>query len=616
MATNWSNILSNANSLGDIFAILQKVLAALDIKADITTIQETIEEVAGIKIDVDATLSELNTSIDGLVQEGGFAVPFKTEADILSSKPTVLKMAAKALDTNKVWLWERTSAEGVLPVTGTWIDTGLSELDQAKQYADIVSKKVAEEKVNEIASQNKTTLLSDWEDRLGNKYAYFTDDSRLFLTGLDLSVQEEIQQLAAATNNILTEEEDDLFHYRDSENKLVEKTAADGGKYLVGLDGSIQEILSGLGKENKPFTCPVSIESSADLYSNEALNSLNYLKLNDAICEPARTLIPQQYHVGKSWINSILAPLSSSRIIIGAYNDKGTATSWNADSGVVHPNIIAFDKKMAGYKYWLGINPYTNTNEDYELPYIYGTNSENLDTWELITAFPQPFDIDPPNVDGVLSGHCSDSFFTYDTSTGYLYFCWRQTTYYDAARSREIARQAVYAKRTRDGVSWSDRIEIYKKYENISNNLLLSPAVLFDPKQNIWYLYYVHNGRLYYQTSSTLENSNWSESKPVKGLDEVTAWHIDAKFIGDQVVILIHSDTVDQLYFAISDDFVNFKCGHSVLNGSTYLYKSTFFPVFNDAQEISMKIIYTTDQNSTPKWQLHATQTNFASIKD
>jgi lysophospholipase L1-like esterase len=52
---------------------------------------------------------------------------YLTQAELLATTPSVTKKAAKALDTKKVWLWQKPGAPA-----GTWTDTGLSELDQAK----------------------------------------------------------------------------------------------------------------------------------------------------------------------------------------------------------------------------------------------------------------------------------------------------------------------------------------------------------------------------------------------------------------------------------------------------------------------------------------------------
>lgn len=56
---------------------------------------------------------------------------FATQTALLASTPTVAKHVAKALDTKKVWLWQKPDAN-----PGTWTDTGLSELDQAKALMD------------------------------------------------------------------------------------------------------------------------------------------------------------------------------------------------------------------------------------------------------------------------------------------------------------------------------------------------------------------------------------------------------------------------------------------------------------------------------------------------
>lgn len=66
----------------------------------------------------------LPAAIQKVIQTGGFE-PFLTETDLLASVPTVPKKAAKALNTKKIWYWD-----------GSWHDTGLSEFDQAKAYAD------------------------------------------------------------------------------------------------------------------------------------------------------------------------------------------------------------------------------------------------------------------------------------------------------------------------------------------------------------------------------------------------------------------------------------------------------------------------------------------------
>lgn len=83
------------------------------------------DENAIVESRLGATYPSLAKALYTVIQSGGFE-PFTTEAALLASVPTVPKKAAKALDTKKVWYWNGSA----------WVDTGLSELDQAKNYAD------------------------------------------------------------------------------------------------------------------------------------------------------------------------------------------------------------------------------------------------------------------------------------------------------------------------------------------------------------------------------------------------------------------------------------------------------------------------------------------------
>ncbi|MFW1982613.1 hypothetical protein ACG94M_04685 [Acinetobacter guillouiae] len=74
--------------------------------------------------------------VDTLKLRDNQSAIFDTELELKASKLEQLNLKAKALDSGKVFEWNRTSAEGVTPITGTWVDTGLSELDQAKKYVN------------------------------------------------------------------------------------------------------------------------------------------------------------------------------------------------------------------------------------------------------------------------------------------------------------------------------------------------------------------------------------------------------------------------------------------------------------------------------------------------
>lgn len=67
-----------------------------------------------------------------ILMENGGIQPFSTEVELLAYVPDVEPTAAKALDTKKVWVWK----------SGIWSNTGLSELDLAKEYAVSAKKGV------------------------------------------------------------------------------------------------------------------------------------------------------------------------------------------------------------------------------------------------------------------------------------------------------------------------------------------------------------------------------------------------------------------------------------------------------------------------------------------
>lgn len=487
-------------------------------------------------------------------------------------------------------------------------------LEQAKHYADQVSidnsNRISEEKLSTIAVVTSSQILQAFTDANGDVYAYFDESGHLHTTDLPGTVQNEIINLKLKTDSILTKSDSDLYHFIDLEGNLVGKIDKNGQLYLTGLSNSVQNYLLNIGINALPASAPKTYKTKADLYTDEVVSALQSNSVNAPI---GRGLLPQQYRLGKNWINNLSMPVSADRIIIGAYNDKGDKTNWVADSGVVHPNVIKFDEPLANYKYWMGINPYTETNENFELPYIYGSNSDNLDSWTLIPDFPQPFDVDPPDTDGVLSGHLSDSCFTYDPINGELWFFWRQTRYYSDDRSRANATNTFVGRKTKDGLNWSDLITVYPTY-TINNDLKLSPSIVFNPLDGLFYLYYINlNGSMGYETTASLSNPDWKKVADIAL--PFTAWHLEMKWLGSSLVALVQSDTVDQLYVGISNDMRNFEWGSGLFNAATNLYKSSFIPIFNDNNEVSLKIVYTTDQNSAPQWQLHTTQTNFTSIE-
>ena len=202
MATNWNEVLSNTNNLNDVLSILKKVLAGLEVKADSTTINEALQDIEGLKVDIGAEVENVNTALDQFQTQAdeviaqGFYKGFATETALKASLPTVSEMRARADDTRKIWRWNRTSIEGVVPVTGTWTDTGLSDLDQSKNYTDTKVDSIGiEQGMNTEISvaivdseENRTWLEADGAGKP-------TDYSKsLILEVIDSDLAEKVQQ--------------------------------------------------------------------------------------------------------------------------------------------------------------------------------------------------------------------------------------------------------------------------------------------------------------------------------------------------------------------------------------------------------------------------------------
>lgn len=167
MATNWNAVLANINNASDILAILRKVLGLLDGKVDTTKIDEIIDDISGMQVDVDTALTNVTSALSEFNQESQEAIQqvilsglmegFTTEAELLATRPTVLKKYAKAEDTKIIWFWNK--PEGA-PDGNYWTKSGLSELELAK--ADATTKaNAAEANANNYTNNLFSNSIAD-----------------------------------------------------------------------------------------------------------------------------------------------------------------------------------------------------------------------------------------------------------------------------------------------------------------------------------------------------------------------------------------------------------------------------------------------------------------------
>ena len=141
--------------------------------------RDFVELSQSLQVEQQETLNQFQAKADDVIAKG-FYTGYATETALKASLPTVSEMRARADDTRKIWRWNRTSAEGVTPVTGTWTDTGLSDLDQAISYSDQKIKTISIYKkidayVETVLDVNGFTRIK-MQTKSGQTYFY---DSRI-----------------------------------------------------------------------------------------------------------------------------------------------------------------------------------------------------------------------------------------------------------------------------------------------------------------------------------------------------------------------------------------------------------------------------------------------------
>ncbi|WP_338558079.1 sialidase family protein [Acinetobacter sp. KS-LM10] len=280
MATNWNAILSNTNNLTDVLAILKKVLASLEVKADVTTINEALTHIQQLNIDISSAVESVDTALEKLQLEAdeviaqGFYKGFATEALLLAAKPVVSEMRARADDTRKIWRWTRTSAEGVTPITGTWTDTGLSELDQAKADATTKANAAEENAVTtslinaKNESLNATSMIH--ETNTPNLHEFSDSDGGIFAAINSVGEFEaqdfktESGNLSTVTKVISQQEIPGYTHvFADNEGNILFGIKEDGSVAGTSTSFGLSELRAGVLSSNDMNDVGLALDAKA-----------------------------------------------------------------------------------------------------------------------------------------------------------------------------------------------------------------------------------------------------------------------------------------------------------------------------------------------------------------
>jgi len=125
---------------------------------------------------------------------------FLTEGELLATQPSQPGRVAKALDTKKVWLWKA----GGTGVSGSWIDTGLSDLDLAKNFIDtIVSVGTDTNKIFEYVDSNLAPVMSMYKDKT------------LWIPRLKKDIASSINDMTPLLESVYIEKGSELLFFKD-----------------------------------------------------------------------------------------------------------------------------------------------------------------------------------------------------------------------------------------------------------------------------------------------------------------------------------------------------------------------------------------------------------------
>lgn len=472
-------------------------------------------------------------------------------------------------------------------------------------WKKVIMQPVGHEDLNQVVDQlNNRLPYSDssdthaFVDADGKIVGRIDQFSELHLVGLDGSLQRVMRREGDST---------DIIRLIDIDGGILFRLDKDCDLYVPGLEGkSVQEAIA---EKSNAQTASLSTYGQArtrrDSFTPEVTAILSNRLGSQPSAPPPLNSLPQNYSLGVQWINSLTVDEPAPTPINTAYRDN---------DGVVHPYLCEFYNGFRGYRYILGITGYYNTNENEENPFVFGSN--DLVTFELLDGFQQPL-ADRPDVP---SGHNSDIFFTYDPRTGELICCWRQSI--RNSPPEDVTKDAIWCRKTLDGYSWTEP-ELVVPPVRRGDDIMLSPSILFDPATFTWHMYEVKTRYIQHRTATSLHGP-WTEPVRIPVPAGVTPWHLDVRWCGDKQVLLIHDNGngtgPDNLYFGVSEgDFLTWHIGTTpvVQNVTLGMYKATFVPVFNEAGQMAMDIIWTGDAGpGVPdmKWRLLVGRTNFVNV--
>lgn len=330
-----------------------------------------------------------------------------------------------------------------------------------------------------------------------------------------------------------------------------------------------------------------SIENPIEYYLVKNSNKINHIitvgseeQINSALVQPESW--------GKSFTNT-KKPLFTQ--------------TYDGSNQAVHPSVIYIDKGWNGYKYWMGITPYPQGNDNMENPQILVSNDGvNFAPFNgLNKALAIPDDVNK-------GSHYSDIALCFANDTLEVYFRYNPPN--STSTGPDNGCNKLFVMKTSDGVNWTspklvlDTTTFNEKYD------FVSPKIIYDEGvYKIWFSNYSAN--LYYT-----ETKNWKTFKKVSTCNitdkpsNFSLWHQDIikTSLGYECIIAGYVDgkfSPQNLYYCYSKDGINFSPAKLLLTPSNRdgfdnesLYKSCLVRVPDKY------LLYYSARNKNGEWRI------------
>lgn len=253
------------------------------------------------------TYPTLAKAIRELMETGGWKA-YTTEATLLATVPTVNPSVAYAFDTKKMYRWNGAA----------WVNEGLSQLDQAKFYADQEIKASVEEKLEHLNSAK----LFKWNDVNNIPLMFIDSEGKLWLKNVSSDVASQLLKIDLAsylTETTMLNNGDNLFKFKDVNNIPV-FTIKNSGDLSIQKIGVLQDVLQ--------------VNSGSDLFNYKDVNGLPIFRIK----QNGEVMLPK---IG-SLTNYVADQLDS---VSMQYRDSVYSSAQDTDNALCF-NLESFEKQQ------------------------------------------------------------------------------------------------------------------------------------------------------------------------------------------------------------------------------------------------------------------------------